>query len=366
MSLRFGVIGCRRGQSFMKICSVVGGSTVTAIYDVDLARAEAAATGIGARAYDDLEAFLTSGIQAVVIASPLPYHATQAMAALQHGVHVLSEVTACHSREDAEGLVRAARSSNALYMMAENYRYLDEVELVKRLVEDGRFGDIYFGEGEYLHDCKDLYRNADGSLTWRGSGGLGVYCTHSLGPLLYIFDDRVDTVSALANEGILFEPEVLGLTQCVMQMRTVKGRVLRVRVDHVSPRPHQMAYYLVQGNRGAYEAWRGFGDKSKIWLEDDHEPSRCSGGTNWHDLKEYAERYIPDRLAVGPEARAGGHGTSEYWLLKDFLAATRGEIAPPIDVYRALDYTAPGIVAIESHRQGGTALPVPDYRELAD
>jgi predicted dehydrogenase len=360
--MRFGVIGSRRGQSFMRICRVVGGGELTAVYDIDVARGEKAVEGTGARVYGDLDQFLDSGIDAVVVASPLPFHAEQAVAALQRGLHVLSEVTACHSLDWAERLVQAQKASKGVYMLAENYRYLDEVELVRRMVDDGRFGDIYFGEGEYLHDCRDLYRNEDGTLTWRGSGGLGVYCTHSLGPLLYIFKDRVTSVSALGSEGVVFDPEIVRPVQWVMQMKTAKGRVLRVRVDHTSPRPHQMAYYLVQGKRGAYEAWRGNGDRSKIWLEDDHEPSRCGRGCQWHDLRDYAENYIPDRLAVGEEAKAGGHGTSEYWMLKEFMAAARGEIAPPIDVYTALDYTVPGILAIQSHKQGGAALAVPDFR----
>ncbi|HTE21321.1 MAG TPA: Gfo/Idh/MocA family oxidoreductase [Armatimonadota bacterium] len=362
MPIKFGVIGCRRGRSFMRVCAAVGGATVAAIYDVDRERADAAATEVGARAYGELDAFLESGIEAVVVASPLPYHAGQAVAALERGVHVLSEVTACHTVEDAAALVGAARRSSAVYMLAENYRYLDEVELVRRMADDGRFGEIYFGEGEYLHDCKDLWRNPDGSLTWRGTGGLGVYCTHSLGPLLYIFRDRVSHVSAMANEGITFDPDISGPVQYVMQMRTARGRVLRVRVDHTSPRPHQMAYYLVQGSSGAYEAWRGHGDRSKVWLADEHEPSRCAGGTEWHDLAGYREQYIPDRLAVGEEARTGGHGTSEYWLLRDFLAAVRGEAPSPIDVHAALDYTMPGILAVESHRRGGAVMEVPDSR----
>jgi hypothetical protein len=123
-----------------------------------------------------------------------------------------------------------------------------------------------------------------------------------------------------------------------------------------------MAYYLVQGKAGAYEAWRGNGDRSKVWLQDEHEPSHCARGCAWHDLADYRERYIPDRLAVGPEARAGGHGTSEYWMLRDFLAAVRGEQPPAIDVHRALDYTIPGILAVESNRRGGAAVEVPDSR----
>jgi len=137
-------------------------------------------------------------------------------------------------------------------------------------------------------------------------------------------------------------------------------------VDHLSSRPHQMVYYALQGTAGAYEAWRGFGDESKVWLADEHEPSRCRGGCKWHRLWDYAERYIPDRLNVGEEARRGGHGTSEYWMLQDFLKSIEEGSAPPIDVHTAMDYSLPGVLAAQSAEQGGAALAVPDTRDWVD
>jgi predicted dehydrogenase len=360
--VRFGVIGLHRGQSFVRVCRAHGGATVTALYDIDLPRAEQAAAEIGAQAFGDLTAFLDGPIDAVVVASPVPYHAQQAVAALSAGKHVLSEVTACDTVEDAQALVRAARNSQAVYMLAENYRYFDEVELIKRLNDAGTFGDVYFGEGEYIHDCKGLWYNEDGSLTWRGKGLLSVYCTHSLGPLLYITGDRVTSVSALAVPGGKYDPQVTFPTMYLMQMVTERGVTLRVRVDHVSPRPHQMAYYAIQGTVGSYEAWRGFGDASKLWLQCEHEPSLFHAPAQWHALSDQAERYIPERLSVPPEARSGGHGTSEYWLLQEFLAAVRGERPVPIDVYRGLDYTLPGMYARDSAAAGGAPIPVPDPR----
>jgi hypothetical protein len=152
-----------------------------------------------------------------------------------------------------------------------------------------------------------------------------------------------------------------------MNLETDGQRVFRVRVDHTSPRPHQMAYYGLQGTNGSFESWRGNGDTSKIWLEDAHEASHVGRDTaQWHPVSDFAERYIPDRLAAPPEARHGGHGTSEFWLLKDFLAAIRGKRDIPIDVHRALDYTLPGILALESAASGGTPLLVPDSRSFAD
>lgn len=361
-TIRFGVIGLRRGRSFVRVCNVVGGATVTALYDVDAARVGAAADELGARPFTDYADFLAAEIDAVIIASPLPYHAQQAVAALGAGKHVLSEVTACDTWDDARALVAAARASDAVYMLAENYRYLDEIELVRRLHAAGRFGEVYYGAGEYLHDCRGLWRDDGGTLTWRGRGRLSVYITHSLGPLLYILADRATTVGALAVPGGKFDPEVSYPTMHLAQITTAGGATLRVRVDHTSPRPHQMAYYALQGTAGAYEAWRGHGDASKVWLADEHEPSLFHAPARWHSLADQAPRTIPDRLAAPPEARTGGHGTSEYWLLRDFLAATRREIAPPIDIHTALDYTLPGICAKASAEQGGMPVTVPDSR----
>jgi predicted dehydrogenase len=378
-AVRFGIIGgghrgvgTSRGDSFARALAVVG-ATVTAFYDIVEENARRASEAVpGARPFTDWEAFLGSGIDAAVIASPVNCHAEQAVGCLERGIHVLSEVTAASNLEDARRLVRAARAGArrqagaAVYMLAENYRYLDEVELIKRLQDAGRFGEVYFAEGAYIHDCKDLWRNPDGSLTWRGKGLLGVYCTHSLGPVLYLLGDRVTSVSSLANPSELYDPEVHQQGNHVMLMRTAKGRTVLVRVDHLSSRPHDMTSYSLQGNRGAYRATRTESRQAFVWLADEHEPSGVRGGCSWHALWDYAGKYIPERLAVGPEARRGGHGTSEYWMLLDFLKSIRQGTRAPIDVDTALDYTLPGILAAESAAQGGATLAVPDSREWVE
>ena len=94
----------------------------------------------------------------------------QAVDVLASGKHVVSEVPACTTMEEADDLIRAVQESKCFYTMAENYRYLDEVELVRRLNFDGRFGELYYGEGEYLHDCRDLWYDAEKNRTWRGTG----------------------------------------------------------------------------------------------------------------------------------------------------------------------------------------------------
>jgi predicted dehydrogenase len=383
-TLRIGIIGAgnpgvgsSRGNSYAHLCRAAEGAMVVAVFDVVREHAERACAEIGraegappVRPFDRLEPFLEAGLDAVVVASPLMFHAEQSIAALERGIHVLSEVTAAHSLEAARALAEAARRSTAHYMLAENYRYLDEVEHVKRMVADGRFGRVYFGEGEYVHDCKGLWRNADGSLTWRAAfrESMGIYCTHSLGPLLYVFDDRPVRVTCMTPGDQGFDPGVKAAAGHVMLVQTARGHLLKVRVDHVSPRPHTAAYYAVQGTAGCYEGARGLGDAAKIWLEDEHGPSFQPGHAGpsapWHPLAAYREQYLPDRLHPPEGAARGGHGTSEYWMLRDFLAAIREDRPPPIDVYTALDYTVPGILGAESARRGGEPMVVPDFRAL--
>jgi predicted dehydrogenase len=317
-----------------------------------------------AEGFTDLDRFLDHGLDAVIIASPYSLHAEQSIAVLERGIAVLSEVTPVSTLTQAAQLAAAVQRTNGFYMLAENYRFIDDIELIKRMVDDGRFGRVSFGEGEYLHDCRDLDWNGDGTPTWRGDRRHrgGVYCTHSLTPLLYITGDRVTTVCCLGAD------DAIGGT--LMLMKSAGGRVFKVRVDFTSPRPHNMAYYTVQGDAGAYESWRGLGDKAKVWLADAHEPSKCRPHNReviaqWHPLSEFAATYIPERVAAPEVARSSGHFGADYWMLTAFARALLDGTRSPIDVYQALDCSVPGIVALASSSSGGAPVPVPDFRPPA-
>lgn len=164
---------------------------------------------------------------------------------------MLSEVTPVNSLVEAATLAAAVEQTGGFSMLAENYRFIDDIELVKRMVDDGRFGDISFAQGEYVHDTRDLAAEADGTRTWRSQPGRrgGRYCTHSLGPVLYMTGDRVAAVSCFAPEQ---QPR-----NALMLMQSAAGRLFKVRIDGGSPRPHNMAFYSVQGDaRGGRELIR--------------------------------------------------------------------------------------------------------------
>jgi len=59
------------------------------------------------------------------------------------------------------------------------------------------------------------------------------------------------------------------------------------------------------------------------------------------------------------EAKLGGHGSSEYYLVRDFLESIENDTTPPIDVVKAMDMTVPGIISHEAAMKGNVWLDVP-------
>ena len=97
MSLRIGVIGAgiMGADHAHTLRRSVRGAEVTAVADVDLARAQATAStenGQGARAYDDAHTLIGDpAVDAIVIASHDSVHAEQIVAAVRAGKPVLCE-----------------------------------------------------------------------------------------------------------------------------------------------------------------------------------------------------------------------------------------------------------------------------------
>ncbi|OUC09475.1 hypothetical protein RY27_02635 [Litorilinea aerophila] len=340
---------------------------IVAVCDRVAEAAEQAAGRLGAVAYTDYDRFLRHGLDVVILATPDVLHAQQAVEALQRGIAVLSEVPAATTVEDGRRLAQAVHRSGGFYMLLENYGYRDEIELIRRLVQAGKLGDVYFGEGEYLHDCRGLNRFPDGSLTWRGQYFSGyVYIWHSLRPLLYILDDRTTRVTAMMTmQPGRLEADIRIPDNVVSLFQTAGGRLLKIRVDIVSPRPHLMDYYALQGTKGSFEGSRGFGDPPRIWLEElepADRPGRSGPSVSWRRLADFEEEYIPDRVAAREVAKRTGHGGSDYWTLKAFVEAYRAGNPSPVDVFRALDCSLPGPLVLESARRGGAPVEIPDPR----
>jgi predicted dehydrogenase len=358
--MRIGIVGVPRGRGQMSAIDAAGPRVKLAgCYDPNPKAMETFASGNDAiRQFANFEAAV-EGSDLLIIASPQQYHAPQAAYALSHGVHVLSEVPAAVSMEQVNALLAAARASSAQYMIAENYCYSRENLTVAAMAKAGLFGELYFGEAEYVHEMKKYQVDPAGNPTWRhywqvGKNGV-TYPTHCLGPLLQWMDDRIVSLSCVGT-GRWTKPTHDIEDTVILEARMRKGGLVRMRLDLLSNRPHLMNFYGLQGTKGAYESGRLFGDRPRIYIEGHNTYDE------WLSIDDFTKEHLPERYRNPP--KGSGHWGSDAFPLLDFLDAIEHDTKPPLGIYEALEMTLPGIVSEASIDQGGAWLAVPDPKML--
>ncbi|MDF1514878.1 MAG: Gfo/Idh/MocA family oxidoreductase [Anaerolineae bacterium] len=366
--LNIGIVGAvGRGASFQAAFDAHPAAQIHAICDIRSEALVEAAERLGAaETYNNYDEMLAhADIDAVVIGTPMQFHAPQAIRALEKNIHVLSEVTAGVSLEECRDLVQAANRSSAIYMMAENYTYIKSNVLVKTLVKQGLFGDVYYAEGEYLHELKELNEMTKWRRKWQtGIDGI-TYITHSLGPILqWMPGDRVARLSCAGSGHHYIDPRghyYENQDSCVVLAKTVKGALIKIRVDMLSNRPHSMTNYSLQGTQGCYESARSQMESHKIWLAD-HSPDM----NTWLSLESLEQKYLPTMWQNPPQAALhAGHGGGDYFEVLDFINSIVNGSPCPIGIHEAMDMTLPGLVSQLSILNENKWLEVPDSRSWA-
>lgn len=357
-ALRFGIAGLVRGSHFLPSLNSWEDTAVAAVCDPDAARIEQARERLGdARVCGSYEEMLDSGVDAVIVATPMHLHAPQSAEALRRGIHVFSEVSAATSLEQCRALVAAARQSSAKYMMGENCCYMKPFALVKNMVDAGLFGDVYYAEAEYVHEVRPF----PGSGKWRDRWLFGrrgaTYITHPLGTVLNWLDDRVESVNCVGT-GARVDPAKGNDDSSVMLCLTSRGALVKIRHDQMSPRPSSLNYAALQGTKGAYEALRHHKDTHRVCLD---EPGADPRHREWRPLSDFESDYLPDCWR-GRSEEDDVHGGSDGLTLRAFVDCVLRDEPSPIDVYRALDFTAPGLASEISAAQAGARVAVPDFR----
>ena len=331
-------------------------------------------------------------IDAVLLATPMHLHASQAIQAMNAGKHVLSEVIAATTLEDCWELVETVERTKMTYMLSENYCYTRQAMMVLNMCEQGLFGEITTAEGAYLHDCRYLLYKPDNTRTWRGTlstsqmGRGNFYPTHSLGPIAQWLgitrgDSLLCTTTFVAREAARHEyaAALLGKDHPDAQpsawdgasdgattlIETKKGRVIVLRKDSASPRPHEMARHALQGSRGVFVTARHAREEPLVWIEG---LSKGSGlpctkeHPEWQPLWDLADRYEHPRWKKhGEQAGKAGHGGGDFFVLEDFSDAIINRRLPAIDVYDAVTWSCITPLSVQNVLKNGIPLDVPDF-----
>jgi myo-inositol 2-dehydrogenase/D-chiro-inositol 1-dehydrogenase len=212
-------------------------------------------------------------VDIIDIASPNDTHAEIAIAAARAGKMVLCEKPLARSAAESEAMVEAVEASGVRNMVWYNYRRVPAVVLLKRLIDEGRFGRIFHYRAKFLQDwtiSQDLPQGGEG--LWRldasvaGSGVTGDLLAHCIDTALWL-------------NGPLAEVTAMTETFIKERKHNLTGRTEPVRIDDASA----FLGRFRNGSLAIFEATRyARGHKALYTLEINGEHASAMWGL--HDL----------------------------------------------------------------------------------
>ncbi len=314
-----------------------------------------------------------SDIDLVIVATPWIWHAEQAIAAMKHGKDVAIEVPGVRTLEECWAIVRTSEETRKHCMMLENCCYGYNETLILRMVNAGKFGDLLYGEGAYLHDLRQELFSDVGEGLWRRTEHTlrngNLYPTHGLGPVAnYMGIQRGDRFGYLvsmsspqrgldayrkdhlkAGDPRLAERYVTGDMNTSL-IKTARGLTITVKHTVSTPRPYDRIN-LIAGTKGIFE---------------DYPPRIYFDGQNkneaWGPIDVWKQFEHPLWKKEGETAKkVGGHGGMDYLMLFRLLECVRQGIPPDMDVYDAAAWSSVAPLSVTSVSRGSAPVEFPDF-----
>ena len=321
-----------------------------------------------ARTYESLETLiLDRNVDAVAVFTGAPDHVRHSVAALLAGKHVICAVPAGMTVAECEELIDTVKKTGLTYMMAETSYYHQSVISARDFLRKDAFGEIFYSEAEYHHPGLDvLFWEKDGTKTWRHGFPPMHYPTHCTAYLVGVTGERLTEVTCLGwgDDSLVLRENVYHnpFWSETAFFKTDKGHAFRVAV------------YWNAALRGCERGqWIG----TKMSFYDPHpnglgpvivrsgtQTERDDGGfvRQLSPFEQYEQPHWwkTDMLPV-PLRHSSGHDGSHTFLTHEFIDALVQERTPAIDVFEAVAYTVPGIIAHQSALEGGRQLKIPIY-----
>jgi predicted dehydrogenase len=145
--VRIGIIGCGYwGPKHVRNFDEIEGASLEMVSDTRPGRLEFVQSRYKrTRTTQDYREVLASpDVDAVVIATPPATHHKIAMEAIDAGKHLLVEKPMALFYEDAAEIVAAAEKKGVHLMVGHIFLYAPAVQTMRKLVQSGRLGDIYY------------------------------------------------------------------------------------------------------------------------------------------------------------------------------------------------------------------------------
>ncbi len=202
--IRFAVLGLGHiGTRHADMVLVHPEAELAAIIDENTAL-EAKATGTySVPFFTSLDNFLQSGVSVdiICIATPNALHAAQGIQCMNAGTHVVIEKPMALTTTDCDAILECARTNNKQVFCVMQNRYSAAMQWLKKLMEEGKLGDIYMVDVHCYWNRDERYYTGN---TWHGTaaldgGTLFTQFSHYIDLLYWLFGDVHNITAQFAN-----------------------------------------------------------------------------------------------------------------------------------------------------------------------
>ncbi|HWE60783.1 MAG TPA: Gfo/Idh/MocA family oxidoreductase [Chloroflexota bacterium] len=267
--VRIGMIGCGgiAGAHMAGFALIPDRAQITAVCDVDEARARAAAERVGGAArFTDFNALAQDpNVDAVDICLPHYLHAPAILAAARAGKHILCEKPLCTSLAEAAQVRDAVQQAGVILMCAHNQLFEPAIARARELIQQGALGQVYMAR---TTDCFRADRTAE-QWGWRrtldtaGGGELldtGYHPSYTLLYLMGLTGQRPVEVTAMLgrNRQLVLEGE----DTAHVLVRFSGGAIGQLLTSWAFPFPHGGYSFHLIGEHGQL-----FGLKNAVHLQ---------------------------------------------------------------------------------------------------
>lgn len=261
-------------------------------------------------------------IDVVSICSYDDGHAAQTVSALTNGKHVMVEKPVALFPHELENIVRAhedsGRKLSSNLILRQSPRFIELKEQITR----GDFGEIYYAEGDYIHDI--LWKITEG---WRGK--MDYYCVtfgggiHLIDLMRWLIGGEIIEVCGMGNKmltegtGYRFDDTIVNL------LRFDTGTVAKTMTT--------------------------FGPKHLKF----HSLNIFGTEKSFRNDRPNAKRFSGDRIDDEEQVTTPYPGMMKEDLIPDFLAAISEDREPNVtarDVFRVMDICFAAAESLESGR----------------
>ncbi|WP_026870010.1 Gfo/Idh/MocA family protein [Inquilinus limosus] len=318
----------------------VEGAEITALCDRDPGRLEKAGHDFGiGRLYADAEEMLARETPDFVdIATTVPSHRPLVELAARHRVPVICQKPFAATLDDARAMIAACAAAGVPLMVHENFRWQSPIQAVRRAIESGRIGEVFWGRVSF-RSAYDVFSGQPYLATGERFiiEDLGI---HSLDIARFLFGDATRLTARTRR----VNPAIRGEDVATMLLDHESGITSVVDCSYatrLAAEPFPETLVEVDGSDGTIRLGQGY--RMAVTGRDGSETLDVSprllpwASRPWHNIQESVaaiQQHWVDCLRAGREPATSGRDNLKTLALVEaaYRSAGTGQAIDPADL----------------------------------